>query len=283
MKDQTSNRTDKQTTKEPPSLDQSSRRERTEAKRGAIVDAAMRRFAQSGYQGAKVEEIAAELGIAKGSVFQHFGSKAGLFFASYKKAVEALPAWLDAPQSVLDEGFFSTVVYWLQRTEHLVHEDYIPYRVSLIGNYGTDLVLKRDINRFLVSEDPYGTLEFVEFGMRRGEVREGRVGGIPGSRPPSSDAILEARRRRVRSAWGLLRGVRTKSEPGVGWLTSRVPARKTRSRPSTHSRRSTRRWRRVTRGPPRASQTAAWPAELPPPTTATREPAQSWASGAPAA
>ena len=30
---------------------------------------------------------------------------------------------------------------------------------------------KRDINRFLVSEDPYGTLEFVEWGQQRGEVR----------------------------------------------------------------------------------------------------------------
>ena len=44
--------------------------------------------------------------------------------------------------------------------------------MSLIGNYGTDLALKRDINRFLVSEDPYGTLEFVEFGIERGEVRD---------------------------------------------------------------------------------------------------------------
>ena len=63
-------------------------------------------------------------------------------------------------------------MYWLERTEHLVHEDWIPYRVALIGNYGTDLGLKRDINRFLVSEDPYGTLEFVEFGIERGEVRD---------------------------------------------------------------------------------------------------------------
>jgi hypothetical protein len=72
---------------------------------------------------------------------------------------------------VLDEGFFATVRYWLDRTEHLVKEDWIPYRVALIGNYGTDLALKRDINRFLVSEDPYGTLEFVEWGQSRGEVR----------------------------------------------------------------------------------------------------------------
>ena len=149
----------------------SPRRVRTEARRDAIVETAMRHFAEHGYRGAKVETMAIELGIAKGSIFQHFGSKAGLFLEAYKRAVTALPAWLDAPTRVLDEGFFATVGYWLERTEHLVHEDYIPYRVSLIGNYGTDLVLKRDINRWLVSEDPYGTLEFVEFGVARDEVR----------------------------------------------------------------------------------------------------------------
>jgi AcrR family transcriptional regulator len=131
----------------------------------------MRHFAQNGYQGAKVEDIALELSIAKGSIFQHFGSKAGLFFEAYKRAVTSLPAWLDAPQEVLDRGFFATVMYWLERTEHLIHEDLVPYRVSLIGNYGTDLSLKRAINRFLVSEDPYGTLDFVEYGIARGDVR----------------------------------------------------------------------------------------------------------------
>lgn len=149
-----------------------SRTARTEAKRERIVECAMRQFAELGYQGAKVEEIAGELRIAKGSIFQHFGSKSGLFLEVYKRAVSSLPAWLDAPDAVVDRGFFPTVEYWLERTEHLVKDDYVPYRVSLIGNYGTDLGLKREINRFLVSEDPYGTLEFVEFGMRRKEVRQ---------------------------------------------------------------------------------------------------------------
>ncbi len=126
----------------------------------------MRHFAEHGYQGARVEDIARELSIAKGSIFQHFGSKAGLFFETYKRAIFALPAWMDAPKDVLEDGFFATVTYWLERTEHLITEDWIPYRVSLIGNYGTDLELKREINRFLVSEDPYGTLEFVEYGDR---------------------------------------------------------------------------------------------------------------------
>jgi TetR/AcrR family transcriptional regulator len=147
------------------------KQQRSETKKAAIVEVAMELFASGGYQGTRVEQIASQLGIAKGSVFQHFGSKSGLFLATYKEAVSRLPAWLDAPEPVLEEGFFATVMYWLERTEHLIHEDLVPYRVSLIGNYGTDLGLKREINRFLVSEDPYGTLEFVEFGMKRGEVR----------------------------------------------------------------------------------------------------------------
>ena len=131
----------------------------------------MRHFAEDGYQGARIEDIAIELRIAKGSIFQHYGSKAGLFFESYRRAVTALPSWLDAPEEVRAEGFFAVVRYWLDRTEHFVKEDWVPYRVVLVGNYSTDLALKRDINRWLVSEDPYGTLEFVEWGQQRGEVR----------------------------------------------------------------------------------------------------------------
>jgi AcrR family transcriptional regulator len=144
---------------------------RSAAKRQRIVEGAMKIFAEHGYQRARVEDVAAELQIAKGSIFQHFGSKAGLFFAAYRRAVEALPAWLDAPPEVLDEDFWAVLRYWLDRTQHLIEEDWIPYRVALVGNYGTDLSLRREINRYLVSEDPYGTLDFVEYGIRRGDLR----------------------------------------------------------------------------------------------------------------
>jgi AcrR family transcriptional regulator len=132
----------------------------------------MRAFAEHGYQGARVLDIAEELSIAKGSIFQHFGSKAGLFLAAYRRAVGMLPAWLDAPAEVIDGGFWRVIGYWLDRTEHLIGEDRVPYRVALVGNHGTDLTLRREINRYLVSEDPYGTLDFIEFGIRRGELRQ---------------------------------------------------------------------------------------------------------------
>ena len=146
-------------------------RPRSDAKRSRIVEAAMQHFAEHGYHAARVGDIALGLGIAKGSVFQHFGSKDGLFFEVYKKAVRSFAKYLDAPEEVRQAGFFEVLHYWLVRTEHMLHEDWIPYRISLLGNYGTDLVLKREINRFLISEDPYGTVTFVRFGLERGELR----------------------------------------------------------------------------------------------------------------
>jgi len=146
-------------------------RPRSEDKRTKIIDAAMRHFAEQGYHAARVGDIAAGLGIAKGSVFQHFGSKDGLFFEAYKKAVYSFAPYLRVPAEVRELGFFGVLHYWLVRTEHMVREDWIPYRVYLLGQYGTDLVLRREINRFLIAEDPYGRVEFVRFGLERGELR----------------------------------------------------------------------------------------------------------------
>ncbi len=155
----------------PPHYRNMPPRPRSENKRSRIVDAAMRHFAEHGYHASRVGDIADELGIAKGSIFQHFGSKDGLFFEAYKKAVRSFPRYLDAPADVQAKGFFEVLRYWLASTEHLIGEDWIPYRVSLLGNYGTDLALKREINRFLLAEDPYGTVAFVKFGQQRKELR----------------------------------------------------------------------------------------------------------------
>ena len=143
-----------------------------EARRDRIIEAAMGHFAEHGYRGGRVEDIAADVGVAKGTVFLDFGSKEGLFLAAYQRAVSRLPAWLDAPEDVLEHGFWATLDWWLERTEQFSADDWIPNRIAMIGRYDTGLGLRRPIDRFMRSEDPYGTLEFVEFGVRLGEIRE---------------------------------------------------------------------------------------------------------------
>src|SRR5215472_16387717 len=101
-------------------------RPRSEAKRVRIIDAAMRHFAERGYHAARVGDIATELEIAKGSIFQHFGSKDGLFFEVYKKAVRSFPAYLDLPQEMKNQPFFEILRYWLARTEHMLRDNWIP-------------------------------------------------------------------------------------------------------------------------------------------------------------
>ena len=145
---------------------------RSVEKRKRIIHESMECFATYGYLGTSVDRLAQELHISKGSIFQHFGSKENLFLAVYKQAVSMLPTYLDVPKKVLDGGFFATVRHWLEQSEHLVREDLVPYRVSLIGNYGVDVHLRLAINRFLRAEDPYRTLQLVSMGIERGEVRQ---------------------------------------------------------------------------------------------------------------
>jgi AcrR family transcriptional regulator len=131
----------------------------------------MRHFAERGYDGVRIEEIAREAGVAKGAVFGYFNSKDGLFLAAYQAAARSFSCYLDAPPEVLAAGFFAVISYWIEHTPHLIHEDWVPYRVTLLGNYCSSLQLRREITQFMLREDPYGTHAFVQFGIDRGEIR----------------------------------------------------------------------------------------------------------------
>ncbi|MBB1086911.1 TetR/AcrR family transcriptional regulator [Lysobacter sp. SG-8] len=65
------------------------------AKRAAILEAAKGMFTQHGFAGASMEQIAAEAGVSKLTVYSHFGDKEGLFAAAVKAHCEqSLPTSL---------------------------------------------------------------------------------------------------------------------------------------------------------------------------------------------
>ena len=51
------------------------------------MDAAVTEFGRHGYQGGRVERIAAAAGVTTGALYAHFGSKEDLFLAVYEEAV----------------------------------------------------------------------------------------------------------------------------------------------------------------------------------------------------
>lgn len=146
--------------------------ERGDETRRRIVEAAMHHFAERGFRGARLEDIAADVGITRAAVLKHFGTKDELFFQVHREAVLALPAYLEAPAEILEKGFFETFRYWLEHSDHLMQEDYERYRVELIGKHSTELPMQDRISRFWLSEDPEKTIDFVDFGKQRGEVRQ---------------------------------------------------------------------------------------------------------------
>ena len=64
-------------------------------KRAAILDVAKRLFSQYGFDGASMDQIAAEAGVSKLTVYSHFGDKESLFSAAIRaKCEEQLPSAL---------------------------------------------------------------------------------------------------------------------------------------------------------------------------------------------
>jgi TetR/AcrR family transcriptional regulator, mexJK operon transcriptional repressor len=68
------------------SPDQTSNPRRSAAKHAAILDAAVKVFLQEGYGHAGIDKIAAAAGVAKQTVYDHFGNKEQLFLAAVDAA-----------------------------------------------------------------------------------------------------------------------------------------------------------------------------------------------------
>src|SRR5207248_402780 len=104
---------------------------RAQQKHARILQTSMRYFAELGYEATRVADIAQELGIAKGSIFQHFASKDGLFLEAYKASLQSFPAFLDAPLEIINQGFFAVLRLRLQQSEQFKREHSIAYRIVL--------------------------------------------------------------------------------------------------------------------------------------------------------
>src|ERR1700746_899109 len=71
------------------------------ARRTELTRAAARLFAEKGYHGTSMADLAEAMGVQKGSVYAHIESKADLLWEVAREGAEAFHAALD---SVPDEG-----------------------------------------------------------------------------------------------------------------------------------------------------------------------------------
>lgn len=68
----------------------------TDLRRGEIIAAALKVFAKKGFSEARAEDVAAQAGIAKGTLYLYFDSKEAIYEAALKHAMTALAAAVSA-------------------------------------------------------------------------------------------------------------------------------------------------------------------------------------------
>lgn len=79
-----------------------------EDKRSRITAVAIREFAARGYEGASINRMIERLQIAKGSIFQYFGDKRGLFTYVFDLAMDMVKDYLrDVRDSTMDADLFA--------------------------------------------------------------------------------------------------------------------------------------------------------------------------------
>jgi len=96
-------------------LTQERRRQLT---RDALVDAASRVFAQRGFHGASLDEIAESAGFTRGAIYKNFEGKEDLFFAVFdrfnERAVNAFREMLDPGETFTEDDFDAIGRRWLE-------------------------------------------------------------------------------------------------------------------------------------------------------------------------
>lgn len=87
------------------------REELRKERRQAILDAAMKVFAQKGYAAATIRAIAREASIAQGTVYLYFSSKRDILLSLYRSMIlESLEEILARPERSDDEAFLRSLL-----------------------------------------------------------------------------------------------------------------------------------------------------------------------------
>jgi AcrR family transcriptional regulator len=155
-------------------------------KRERVLAESLSEFAEHGYHLASINRIAARLAIAKGSLFQYFGSKEGLFRHLFARSLDELKSPLKAIRDAdgaepfderLRRAFVAGAAFarahpliWRVYRRMVAQEDF-PLRATLLGQVRTEALTYFQ--------------ELVEGGIRRGEIR-------PEVDPRAAAFIIEA-------------------------------------------------------------------------------------------
>ena len=143
----------------------------TNKKHAAILDAARAVFSRDGYAASSVDEVAAEAGIAKGTVYLYFKSKEDLYLAALLRDVkefgDAARAEMEREPTLLEkiEAFLRIRVEYCR-----AHEDFLRIYLTEYGKMSAMTPIAKQLRR-LQRENMRHLASTIESAVRRREIR----------------------------------------------------------------------------------------------------------------
>lgn len=149
----------------------------------------MAEFSANGYRQASINRLVKRLNIAKGSIFQYFGSKDGLFFHLFTVSLEHIKDDLRAfRKASTDLGCFERIEGTLRAGLRYIVANPLIYRLYLRVLFESGIPYRREILSE-VRRQSIGYLRgLVETGQQRGELRRDVA---PGAAAFVLDAIMD--------------------------------------------------------------------------------------------
>jgi len=141
-------------------------------KQQRIMDTAVDEFSSHGFRQASVNRMVQKLGIAKGSMFQYFGTKEGLFHVVFDHAVELVRRSLrQAKQHTVETDFFERIRQSLIAGVDFIDRHPKVYKIYLKMVFQEDFPLRAEFLQQVHLFSAEYLRPVVESGMARGELR----------------------------------------------------------------------------------------------------------------
>jgi AcrR family transcriptional regulator len=143
-----------------------------EAKKARILDGAVEEFSRHGFRQASLNRMVESVGIAKGSIFQYFGSKEGLFTVIFDYAVELVRQSLrQVKKETSREDFFGRIKESLLAGIRFIERHPRVYRIYLKMIFQEDFPLRAEFLQQVHLFSAEYLKPVVEAGIASGDLR----------------------------------------------------------------------------------------------------------------
>ena len=144
----------------------------TAFRRSALLEAAQKVFGTCGFDGATMERIAQEAGVAKGTIYLYYSSKQSIYDASLNSALAELDSVtrrrLDAAPTVRE----AVSAFIQARTEYfLAHPDFFCMYIAAVTAHITTRKTRASELRSILDRQTRGLEAVIARGVARGEMR----------------------------------------------------------------------------------------------------------------